>query len=107
MSEYNRISSVWRSVAMALGVTIGSSLGYISGNLIENLVGNKIPNTKQVQQEHVAPNKLEIKCKDLDGNDELGTIMNVGNKSYLLREVNGMPVLSAYKIKPAEIKYKK
>ncbi|MEM4260264.1 MAG: hypothetical protein QXG00_03435 [Candidatus Woesearchaeota archaeon] len=65
-----------------------------------------IPEINKVQQGYIAPSKLEIKCKDLDGNGEPETIMKIGDKPYLLREVDGKPVLSPYEIKPAEIQYK-
>jgi hypothetical protein len=64
-----------------------------------------IPCIEQVQQGYIAPSKLEIQCKDLDGNGKPETIMKIGDKSYLLREVNGKPVISAYTIKSAEIQY--
>ena len=66
-------------------------------------VRHGIPQTEQVQQGYIAPSKLELECRDLDGNGELETIMKIGDKSYLLREVDGKPVLSAYEIKPAEV----
>jgi len=65
--------------------------------------GHRIPQIEQVQQGYVSPSKLEIFCKDLDGNGEPETLMRVGNQNYLLREVDGKPVLSAYEIKPVEV----
>ena len=66
-----------------------------------HFVDNRIPKTEQVQQGYIAPSKLEIECKDLDGNGEPETIIKIGDKPYLLREVNGKPVISAYEIKSA------
>ncbi len=80
-------------------------IGAIAGFTINTAITNKnyIPKTKQVQQGYIAPSKLEIECKDLDGNGEPETIMRIGDKPYLLREVDGKPVLSDYEIKPAEV----
>ena len=65
--------------------------------------GHRIPQIEQVQEGYVSPSKLEIFCKDLDGNGEPETIMRIGDKPYLLREVDGEPVISAYEIRPAEV----
>ena len=62
-----------------------------------------IPTQEQIQQGYVAPSRIEILCKDLDGNDKLETLMKINGNSYLLREINGKPTISAYEIKPAEI----
>jgi hypothetical protein len=62
----------------------------------------QIPRTKQVQEGYIAPKNIEIHCKDLDGNGEPETIMKINNQNYLLREINGQPVLSMYKIKPID-----
>ena len=84
---------------LAIGGTILCTAVYaIGGYSIGKDVGNKIPEVEKVQQGYIAPNKLEVECKDLDGNGELETIMKVGDKSYLLKDVNGTPVLSEYKV---------
>ena len=57
-----------------------------------------IPNENQVQAGYIAPSELEIEVKDLDNNGELETIMKVGDTEYLLREVDGKPHLSEYKV---------
>ena len=67
------------------------------------IISNKIPKTKQVQQGYIAPSKLEVECRDLDGNGEPETIMRIDDKPYLLREVDGKPVLSTYEVRPAEV----
>lgn len=85
----------------------GLALGLLVSGTIRHSTANKIPTTDNVQQGYIAPSELEIECKDLDGNGEPETIMTIGDKPYLLREVDGKPVLSAYEIKPAEIEYKK
>ena len=88
---------------ITLPVAVGGLIGQAGFRLFYD---NRIPMIDEVQQGYVAPSKLEIECKDLDGNGEPETIMRVGDKPYLLREVDGKPVLSAYEIKPAEIQYK-
>ena len=95
----SKIPSWYQAIMYVLGIGVGFfGAGYFTAN--------EIPKTEQVQQGYIAPSKLEIECKDLDGNGEPETIMNIGDKPYLLREVNGKPVLSAYEIRPAEIQYK-
>ena len=94
MSERNLL---YRIAVPVMGFALGWCFNeaYISSN--------KIPKTEQVQQGYIAPSKLEIECKDLDGNGEPETIMKIGDKPYLLREVDEKPVISAYEIKPAEV----
>ena len=84
---------------IALGILVGSICA-IFGTYLTHRNDNLIPKTEQVQQGYIAPSKLEIKCKDLDENGEPETILRIGDKSYLLREVDGKPVISAYEIKP-------
>lgn len=95
MTKYNLIRPV-------LGVFIALSA---SGQILYH-TANKIPSTSKVQQGFIAPNKLEVKCEDLDGNGELETQIKIGAKTYLLRDVEGQPVLSEYEVKPKEIQYK-
>ena len=77
---------------------------YALDNFAEAYIfSNKIPRTKQVQQGYIVPSEIEIKCKDLDGNGEPETIIKIGDKSYLLIEVDGKPIISPYEIKPAEV----
>ena len=85
-------------------VVLPAVLGFSVGALVNHYAfTNKIPRTDEVQQGYIAPSKLEIECEDLDGNGEPETIMRIGDKPYLLREVDGKPVISAYEIKPAEV----
>lgn len=62
-----------------------------------------LPNVENVQQGYIAPSRLEVKVQDLDRNGELETVLHVDKIPYLLRELEGKPVLSAYEVKPAEI----
>ncbi|MBS3169997.1 hypothetical protein J4210_05935 [Candidatus Woesearchaeota archaeon] len=86
-------------LALGIGVVLGANAltGY------SPFVKHRIPQTKQVQQGYIAPSKLEVECRDLDGNGEPETIMRIDDKPYLLREVDGKPVLSAYEVRPAEV----
>ena len=89
-----------------VGILSGVALTMMATAIVDGATGaysRRIPRIEQVQQGYIAPSKLEIECEDLDGNGELETIMKVGDKSYLLREVDGKPVISAYEIKPVEI----
>lgn len=99
MSKENYIAMAGLWVGVLL-IAIGQS------NNISSYFGAKqktIPQVEQVQQGYIAPSKLEIFCKDLDGDGNPETLMRVGDRDYLLREVDGKPVLSAYEIKPAEV----
>jgi len=100
MSEDSIFGKAMRIIVpIVLGLSIGENINYYTSNTI--------PRTDEVQQGFIAPSKLEIECKDLDGNGEPETIMKIGDKPYLLREVDGKPTLSAYEIKPSKIQYKK
>jgi hypothetical protein len=87
------------------GIFVGLGIVLLANGITgySPFVKHRIPQTEQVQQGYIAPSKLEVECKDLDGNGEPETIMRIGDKPYLLREVDGKPVLSAYEIKPAEV----
>ena len=61
---------------------------------------NSIGGKCEVQQGYIAPSRLEIECKDLDQNGELETLMRIDGKPYLLKEVDGNPVISDYEIAP-------
>ncbi len=88
-----------------IGLATGLSLGtvfFVPG------FEHRLPLTKEVDVGYIAPSRLEITCKDLDGNRKKETIVNIahgGGKgiSYLLKEVDGRPVLTPYEVRPAEI----
>ena len=90
-------------------IYFGAFIGAVSVFGLNALTGyspfmkHTIPLNKKVQKGYIAPSRLEIECKNLDGRDGKETIMKVGKKSYLLREVNGKPVLSEYNVRPAKI----
>ena len=93
-------------VELVLEMGISLCLGALGGMYLYSISDRAIPNEKGVRQGYIAPSELEIYCQDLDKDGEKETIMTIRDKPYLLREINGKPVLSAYGIKPAEIKYK-
>ncbi len=69
-----------------------------------NLFRKHQPNTSQVQEGYVIPNKLEIQVKDLDGNGQDETMMKYDGKSYLLKvNEQGSPIIKSYKINPTEV----
>jgi hypothetical protein len=89
-----------------LGVGIGIACGIISSLSIYQKCSDRVipsPSQKEVQEGYISPNKIKIFCNDLDGNGELETLMRIGDEAYLLREVDGRPVLSTYSINPAEV----
>ena len=57
----------------------------------------------EVDQGFIAPNRLEIQLKDLDGNGLPETILKVDEDQYLVREIDGRPILSRYVVEPAKI----
>ncbi|MEK6863593.1 MAG: hypothetical protein AABW53_02755 [Nanoarchaeota archaeon] len=90
-------------IGLGAGLVLGATVALNAITCYEIGSSRQIPRQEYVQQGYIAPSKLEIECKDLDGNGELESIMKIGDKPYLLREVDGKPVLSAYEIKPAEV----
>jgi len=85
---------------------------YIAGGLValtyivmdvNKKTANAIPQIEQVQKGYIAPSLLEIECTDLDGDGEKQTILRVGDKPYLLKEVDGKPVLLPFEIKTVEV----
>ena len=63
---------------------------------------NPFPKISEVQQGYIAPSTLEIKCENLDGDGQKETIMKVGERNYLLKEVDGKPTLVPYEVKVVE-----
>ena len=90
---------------MAKSIIVGIVVGLINysiGLTAGYFMFKDIPSDSKVQRGYIAPSKIEeITCTDLDQNGELETIIKIGNTPYLLRDVDGKPVLSAYEIKPA------
>ena len=62
-----------------------------------------IPFDMDVQNGYVAPYDITIDCKDLDENGEGETVMKIEGGMYLLRKINGKPVLSEYRVSPKKI----
>jgi len=84
------------------GKTLDVTLYKFGGCLIGRF-GNEIPEIAKVQQEYLAPGKLEIQCTNFNRNGELETTMKIGSQHYLLKEVDGEPVLFPYEGIPMEI----
>ena len=61
------------------GIALGTALGLTLGGIYHELSPKTIPRTAQVQQGYIASSRLEIDCKDLDGNGESETIMKIGD----------------------------
>jgi hypothetical protein len=81
----------------------GVNAGLVLGLITRLITANEIPTAQEVQKGFVAPSRLEVQLQDNDRNGEDETILMVDETPYLLREIDGKPVLSAYDIKPAEI----
>ena len=62
------------------------------------------PATEEVEPGFIAPSKLEIECKDLDGSGLPETVMRIDGRPHLLRyDAEGNPTLSKYEVRPAEV----
>mgnify|MGYP001248068860 CR=1 FL=1 len=58
-----------------------------------------IPKIEHVQDGYIAPSRIgRVGFSDLDKNGEPETRVIIDDKSYLLREVDGKPVLSGYRV---------
>ena len=88
----------------ASGYVISGLLGVLGGFVFDKYLLNIIPNNTTVGRGFIAPSRLKVTCEDKNG--ELETILKIDDQKYFLRNVNGVPVLSAYEVKPAEIQYK-
>ena len=86
-------------------IGIGFLVGFLAGAFTSvGVVHSRIiPSIQQVQQGYIVPRDIKISCRDLDGNGELETLMKVEDREYLLRNVDGKPVISTYDFKPAEV----
>ncbi|MEK6939025.1 MAG: hypothetical protein AABX04_08355 [Nanoarchaeota archaeon] len=78
------------------GMLVGAMIVFTTYRTPEQ---QKILTQTTVQAGYIAPSKLEIQCKDLDGNGELETILKVGTDLYLLKEVEGKPIFIPYEAK--------
>ncbi len=102
IEEQNKAKDKTMFNQFALGTLVGS---FITGSAaaVGIYLTNSIPNLSNVQSGYIAPSQLRVRTADLDKNGELETIMQVDGKDYLLREVNGRPLLSPYTVEPAKI----
>ena len=63
-----------------------------------------IPSDSKVSAGYVAPSKLEVKCRDVDGRDGKETILKVGGKEYLLRyDADSVPRLYKFSLDSARV----
>ena len=86
---------------LGIGVIIGSSLGITAtiGVVSNYLKGRIIPKTEIVQEGCIAPNRLEIECKEpLDEYGLPPTIIKINGFpcDYILKEIDKKPVLLPY-----------
>ena len=91
-----RLENYWKEMALALMVsTVAYGICVLSYTLYTH--------EAKVQSGYIAPSRIEIMLKDLDGNGENETILQLNNLSggkaeYLLKEINGKPVLCEYEL---------
>ncbi len=92
INEIQVIHAIWGVVGSFIGLGLGVSVHYNASNLI--------PSISTVQTGFVVPNKLEIKCQDLDGNGQKETILRYEGENYLLTlDEQGRPRVQAYELK--------
>ena len=88
-------------VPLGIGVGYGLMVGFMGGAWIMKDIPTT--DTKFVQPGYVAPRDISIDSTDLNNDSCLETIVNIGEKSYLLKYVDNKPTLAEYVIKPTEI----
>jgi hypothetical protein len=64
---------------------------------------NRIPRSSDVEDGYIAPSRISVEVDDMNRNGKLETVVNIDNKPYLLKEENGVPVLSPYEISSVEV----
>ncbi len=90
--------------SFCLGLAIGSASSLIGSLLyLSSLNLNNISSPDKFYQGHAANSRLEIECEHHTNNNGPAIYMTIGNKSYILNEVDKRPEISDFKIKPVEI----
>lgn len=69
------------------------ALGFFSCHYF---TANVIPNNKHVEEGFIAPSELEVRCLDTNGDGLSETLISIGEKDYMLKEVDGEPILILY-----------
>jgi hypothetical protein len=85
--------------------------GLVGGAFLVGPISDGVYRMKSVQSGYVAPRNLRIDHPDLDENGEPETRMTVNGIEYLLREIDGKPVLSRFEVEreqkiPPRIRFK-
>ena len=63
-----------------------------------------IPSDSKVAAGYVAPSKLEVKCKDIDGRDGKETVLKVNGVEYLLKyDVDSVPRIYKFGVDSARV----
>jgi hypothetical protein len=87
---------IWFTYAVGIATGLILAIG-ITG--VTNYKKGIYSKNEKVEQKFVRPSRLEIKCEDLDKDGKEETIVNIGDKSYLLIETECKPILSEYDVK--------
>ncbi|MGV8141799.1 MAG: hypothetical protein ACP5NW_05145 [Candidatus Woesearchaeota archaeon] len=77
---------------MIIGTMLGASLSFCVW-----AYSNRYSNLKDG---YISPRNVEIRCKDIDKDGKLETIMKIYNKPYLLMDTTGKPALFEYELRP-------
>lgn len=103
-----RISKITYLGVLAAALVLGSLWGFCGGEReAEKKYRKQFSREEVVQKGYIAPKRIQkIFCRDLDGNGELETLIQIDDNQFLLMEVDNKPVISSYEIKPAEIHLK-
>lgn len=85
-------------IIYVFGLGLVASIGFAGGARYNQSTTKTIPNQEKVASGYIAPNQLEILCYDHDSDNIPETEIRIGEKRYLLRNLNGKPVLSRFRI---------
>jgi hypothetical protein len=77
---------------------IASLVGMASYLLIQHSHVNN-----NIQEGHINPAQVRMYSQDLNNDGKYETVMKIDTTYYLLRQIEGKPVISEYIIKPAEV----
>jgi len=98
--EKNKEADLSGGMGFVFGLALGAIACWVG---YSNLSDRVIPLDKEVQQGYIAPSRIEVECKDVDGIPGEETYIKIDDKGYLLIEEEGKPLIADYEIKPVEI----
>lgn len=99
--EANKMSKFWIGYFILTSALMVVNAGRY---LIHRNSNRIIPSDSKVAPGYVVPSKLEIKCRDIDGDNQKETILRVGGKDYLLRfDADSVPRVYKFRVDSARV----